>query len=321
MHEERSASCSVRCRQKLSHLHELRLLLRRHHVLKVHTRSPFSVSYLSRSMNFVYFNPKSLRFLFSVNFLGVQPSQSASPVVVVLRGVFDVLMISDNLFSPNPDRRKSIMGCFASKSLKRVPGYEEPTLLAAETAFSVSEVEALFELFNKISCSIIRDGLIHKEEFQLALFRNQKRRNLFADRVFDLFDYKRNGVIEFGEFIRGLSVFHPNASYDSKVSFAYRLYDLRNTGFIEREELKEMVLALLHESDLVLSEDLIELIVDKTFSEADSNGDGKIDLEEWKEFVSKNPSLIRNMTLPYLKDITGAFPSFVEQSEVEESEL
>ncbi|CAI9092562.1 OLC1v1027846C3 [Oldenlandia corymbosa var. corymbosa] len=155
------------------------------------------------------------------------------------------------------------MGCFHSKNHKKVPGYEEPSVLAAETPFTVSEVEALYELFKKISSSIIDDGLIHKEEFQLALFRNKNRKNLFLDRIFDLFDVKRNGVIEFGEFVRSLGVFHPNAPTADKVTFAFKLYDLRQTGFIEREELQEMVLALLHESDLILSNDVVDMIVDK----------------------------------------------------------
>jgi serine/threonine-protein phosphatase 2B regulatory subunit len=44
----------------------------------------------------------------------------------------------------------------------------------------------------------------------------------------------------------------------------------------------------------------------QSFSDADLKGDGKIDPDEWKEFVSKNPSLIKNMTLPYLKWVASS---------------
>lgn len=213
------------------------------------------------------------------------------------------------------------MGCVSSKQFKRAAQHEDPAILAKETTFSVSEVEALFVLFKKISHSIFRDGLIHKEEFQLALFRNSNKKNLFANRIFDLFDLKRNGVIDFGEFVRSLSIFHPETPLGDKIAFAFRLYDLRGTGCIEREELHEMVLALLNESDIFLSEEAVEQIVDQTFKQADLNDDGKIDPDEWKTFASKNPALLKNMTLPYLKDITMVFPSFILNSEVCEEEL
>ncbi|KAJ7951304.1 putative Calcineurin B [Quillaja saponaria] len=214
------------------------------------------------------------------------------------------------------------MGCKFSKGQARHrPGSENFTILASETSFTVSEVESLYELYEKLSSSIVKDGFIQKEELQLALFRNSTGQSLFADRMFDLFDVDQNGQIEFGEFVRCLSVFHPKTPEPVKIKYAFKLYDLRHTGYIEREELKEMVLAILKESDLTLSVDVVETIVDKTFLEADTKSDGRIDEEEWKEYVGKNPSLLKNMTLPYLMDITLAFPSFVINTQAEESQL
>ncbi|MBA0730603.1 hypothetical protein Golax_025895, partial [Gossypium laxum] len=113
------------------------------------------------------------------------------------------------------------MGCFCLKKVRNKSGYKDPTILASETPFTVNEVKALYDLFKRVSSSIIDDGLIHKAEFQHAVFRNSSNQNLFADRVFDLFDVKHNGVIEFGEFVRSLSVFHPNAPIADKIACMY----------------------------------------------------------------------------------------------------
>nr|GLL23433.1 uncharacterized protein LOC109187461 [Ipomoea trifida] len=183
----------------------------------------------------------------------------------------------------------SLAGCFNFRHHSDRLSYSLNHLV--RLSLSVNEIEALYELYKKLSSSVFDDGRIHKEAFQLALFNTNTRENIMLDRVFDLFDEKRNGVIEFDEFVHTLSIFHPNTPMEKKIDFAFELYDLRQTGYIGPDE---------------------------TFEDADSDMDGKINKDDWRTLVARHPTLLKNMTLSQLKDVTTVFPSFIFNTEVDD---
>ncbi|XP_019265700.1 PREDICTED: calcineurin B-like protein 10 [Nicotiana attenuata] len=93
-------------------------------------------------------------------------------------------------------------GCFRYQQHLHRPkklrfDYRDVARLANGSPFTVNEVEALCDMFKKLSSSIIDDGLIHK--------------------IFYLFDEKKNGGIEFEELIHALDVFHPYAPIEEKI--------------------------------------------------------------------------------------------------------
>ncbi|KAK6285796.1 hypothetical protein POUND7_011975 [Theobroma cacao] len=140
--------------------------------------------------------------------------------------------------------------------------------------------------------------------------------------MFDVFDDNRNGQVDFGEFVCSLGIFHPKTPQETKTGYAFKLYDLRHTSCIEHEEIP-MLMPLSREFTVEGDGSGYS----KTFTEADAKGDGWIDEEEWKGYVTKSPLLLKNMTCPYLishvysppRVIAQAFPSFVLNGEAEHS--
>ena len=88
-----------------------------------------------------------------------------------------------------------------------------------------------------------------------------------------------------------LSIRHPPLL--ARAAVAFKVYDIDRDGYISNGELF-LVLKMMVGNNL--KDQQLQQIVDKTIMEADQNGDGKIDFEEFKMMVA-NTDIAKQMTL------------------------
>jgi serine/threonine-protein phosphatase 2B regulatory subunit len=130
--------------------------------------------------------------------------------------------------------------------------------------------------------------------------------------LFEKFDTNDEGYIFFDEFVKTLNVFHPRASTRDKAKFAFDLYDVNGNGEITREELKQLVSAVMKRSIFLnLNEEAIERVLDNTFEQVDIAKDGSISYEEFYRMVKENRKCIANMTMPTLTTLSTEYPEFI----------
>lgn len=88
-----------------------------------------------------------------------------------------------------------------------------------------------------------------------------------------------------------MSIRHPPLL--ARAAVAFKVYDIDRDGYISNGELF-LVLKMMVGNNL--KDQQLQQIVDKTIMEADQNGDGKIDFEEFKMMVA-NTDIAKQMTL------------------------
>jgi len=108
------------------------------------------------------------------------------------------------------------------------------------------------------------------------------QQNPLVRRVIDIFDDDGNGEVDFKEFIMGLSHFSAKGDMESKLRFAFRIYDMDNDGYISNGELFQVLKMMVGNN---LKDTQLQQIVDKTILFHDKDNTGKINFEEFCEVV------------------------------------
>ncbi|KAM0792672.1 Calcineurin subunit B [Microbotryomycetes sp. NB124-2] len=154
--------------------------------------------------------------------------------------------------------------------------------------FSAPEIQRLKKRFMKLDKD--GSGSIDKDEFlQIPQIAN----NPLASRMIAIFDEDGSGTVDFQEFVAGLSAFSNKGEREEKLKFAFKVYDMDRDGFISNGELF-LVLKMMVGNNL--KDQQLQQIVDKTLMEADLDGDGKLNFDEFQSMVT-NTDIIQKMTL------------------------
>ncbi|KAI9145102.1 hypothetical protein BKA69DRAFT_1053193 [Paraphysoderma sedebokerense] len=89
------------------------------------------------------------------------------------------------------------------------------------------------------------------------------------------------GTIDFEQFVQRLSVFSlSDDRRDEKLAFAFRVFDAKDDGVIDSEELTYVLKLMTGDK---LESRLLRQIVDDTIISVDTDRDGKISISEFKK--------------------------------------
>lgn len=148
------------------------------------------------------------------------------------------------------------------------------------------------------------NGVLQREEFHTIYqqFFPNGDPTKFASFVFNVFDANKDGYISFKEFICALSI-TSRGSLDEKLDWAFSLYDLDNDGYITKEEMVSIVDAIYsmvgNLLDLPKDEDTPEKRVEKIFTQMDTNNDGKLTKDEFREGSKCDPWIVEALSTPH----------------------
>ncbi|XP_033639043.1 calcineurin B homologous protein 1-like [Asterias rubens] len=167
---------------------------------------------------------------------------------------------------------------------------EEIDDIQKETGFSKRQIVRLYSRFESLDKS--DNGALSREDLlripELAI-------NPLGDRIIHAFFMDSpDSKINFRQFMRTLSLFRPIKTHDcetacnsrdNKLKFAFRMYDLDNSGAVTRDELL-VILQMMVGSNI--TEEQLGSIADRTIAEADEDATGAITYENFAKALGRS---------------------------------
>lgn len=149
---------------------------------------------------------------------------------------------------------------------------EEIEDIALESNLSQTEIKRLYKRFQKLDRD--QSGQLEADDLMMI---PELAMNPLVPRIVALFD-----SVNFRQFVNYLGVFGPNGSVESKIDFAFRIYDVDGDDFVSEDDL-HAVLKMMVGDNMV--DDSLHRVVKKVFSDADKDDDGRISREEFSAVV------------------------------------
>ncbi|KAF6039633.1 ncs-3 [Bugula neritina] len=173
---------------------------------------------------------------------------------------------------------------------------KEVNELIKSTKFTVEEIHKWHGHFVK-ECPKGRLGKVEFQDIYSHVFPlgNPEK---FSGFVFNVFDKNGDGTISFQEFIMALSI-TSRGNVDEKLDWAFKLYDIDKDGHISREEMTEIISAIV---EMVgpnhgLSTLSAKSKANQIFDSMDCNKDGYLTADEFRICAKKDPWIVHALAM------------------------